>query len=526
MALVIVVKPAYQFGADEPVTREGLNLLGKPTIDLQGTVDQVVIADGAVTTPKLQDVAVTHAKLALDAVKDANVAADAAIALAKLAGGQAHQFPACLPSGVLQLATGVGDVTGQTCKSLPFKGMVTGGLAAGMKLKGATSNATGEVVAVLMGGGGSDGLVILKNASGTWVDGENVVCTNEVGYKDVRPGKSINVGDIVTEQTNGGTGVVVALTENRMTLRQESGLWVHEYGISVNGDGSTAAVVDGPYSVRCQVDFSGGKTYDDAAYFALTRDRRVLPGDLLARSVASAHLKPEGTSGQILVSRGLYQTPAWQTVIFRPSALVTVDDPYYNRKPYTWKVASCNGGGDYLTLATSVNMAEVNNGDAVCFSGADDHLPPGVIRGVVYYIGDKDATARTVRLYTDVSLANEKLVDLTATVNDLTNVFLHRQIGSTQGNCRLFKDTDDSGNYTGPNDGYYQLIYTTPLTTAKVVLAGSCAGYGDGTGGSYNYSLIPVERFSTVTQLRFVTMYSSATQYAAIRLRLAVFENP
>jgi len=84
MALTISLTPGIVLTAEEVLTAAKLNLLGNPTIELEGALSSTTIADNAVTTAKLADGAVTTAKLADLAVTTAKLA-DLAVTTGKLA---------------------------------------------------------------------------------------------------------------------------------------------------------------------------------------------------------------------------------------------------------------------------------------------------------------------------------------------------------------------------------------------------------------------------------------------------------
>ena len=84
MALTISLTPGIVLTAEEVLTAAKLNLLGNPTVELEGALSSTTIADNAVTTAKLADGAVTTAKLADLAVTTAKLA-DLAVTTGKLA---------------------------------------------------------------------------------------------------------------------------------------------------------------------------------------------------------------------------------------------------------------------------------------------------------------------------------------------------------------------------------------------------------------------------------------------------------
>ena len=84
MALTISLTPGIVLTAEEVLTAAKLNLLGNPTIELEGALSSTTIADNAVTTAKLADGAVTTAKLADLAVTTGKLA-DLAVTTGKLA---------------------------------------------------------------------------------------------------------------------------------------------------------------------------------------------------------------------------------------------------------------------------------------------------------------------------------------------------------------------------------------------------------------------------------------------------------
>ena len=59
MALSLKVVPGYQFGETERVTQTKLNQLGRPTIELQGTLASSAIAPGSITSDKLSPALIT-----------------------------------------------------------------------------------------------------------------------------------------------------------------------------------------------------------------------------------------------------------------------------------------------------------------------------------------------------------------------------------------------------------------------------------------------------------------------------------
>ena len=77
MALTISLTPGIVLTAEEVLTAAKLNLLGNPTIELEGALSSTTIADNAVTTAKLADGAVTTAKLADGSVTHPKLADDA-----------------------------------------------------------------------------------------------------------------------------------------------------------------------------------------------------------------------------------------------------------------------------------------------------------------------------------------------------------------------------------------------------------------------------------------------------------------
>jgi hypothetical protein len=81
MALTFSVKSGYNFSASEKVTYAKLNLLGSPTIRLNGTLDTSQLADGAVTTLKLASPIDINSKIS-----------DHNLALVKLAQGTHGQI--------------------------------------------------------------------------------------------------------------------------------------------------------------------------------------------------------------------------------------------------------------------------------------------------------------------------------------------------------------------------------------------------------------------------------------------------
>ena len=77
MALTISLTPGIVLTAEEVLTAAKLNLLGNPTVELEGALSSTTIADNAVTTAKLADGAVTTAKLADGSVTHPKLADDA-----------------------------------------------------------------------------------------------------------------------------------------------------------------------------------------------------------------------------------------------------------------------------------------------------------------------------------------------------------------------------------------------------------------------------------------------------------------
>lgn len=77
MPLSISVTPGITLTAGQVVTNDMLNRLGRPIVNLEGSIGSTTIADGSVTTPKLASGAVTTDKLALGSVTGAILAAGA-----------------------------------------------------------------------------------------------------------------------------------------------------------------------------------------------------------------------------------------------------------------------------------------------------------------------------------------------------------------------------------------------------------------------------------------------------------------
>ncbi len=77
--IAITVTPGYQFPTDgsQPLTIDLLNLLGKPTIDLTGSIGTLTLADGSVTTAKLANNALAASSTGRGKMQDGYFAADA-----------------------------------------------------------------------------------------------------------------------------------------------------------------------------------------------------------------------------------------------------------------------------------------------------------------------------------------------------------------------------------------------------------------------------------------------------------------
>lgn len=108
MALTIKLTPGYTYTDNELDTAAKRNLAANPTIDLEGTVSTLAIADGSVTTPKLVDGVLSADAAGLAKMADGFLSADAA-GRGKMADGYitAAKVEETLRQGVPQYAAGV-----------------------------------------------------------------------------------------------------------------------------------------------------------------------------------------------------------------------------------------------------------------------------------------------------------------------------------------------------------------------------------------------------------------------------------
>jgi hypothetical protein len=108
MALTIQQTPGYVFTDGEVVTTAKLNELGNPTLDLEGSVSTLAIADGSVTTPKLADGVLSADSAGRGKMADGFLSADAT-GRGKMADGflTAAKAEETFREGVAQYAAGV-----------------------------------------------------------------------------------------------------------------------------------------------------------------------------------------------------------------------------------------------------------------------------------------------------------------------------------------------------------------------------------------------------------------------------------
>lgn len=108
MALTIKLTPGYTFTDNEVVTAAKLNLAANPTIDLEGSVSTLAIADGSVTTPKLVDGVLSADATGRAKMADGFLSADAT-GRGKMADGfvTAVKTEETLRQGVAQYSAGV-----------------------------------------------------------------------------------------------------------------------------------------------------------------------------------------------------------------------------------------------------------------------------------------------------------------------------------------------------------------------------------------------------------------------------------
>jgi hypothetical protein len=122
--LAIALTPGYTFSDDETLTCAKLNLLGRPSVGLSGSVGSTAIADNSVSTAKLQDDAVTADKLKDDATGATGaVTSDhirtGAVVTAKIADEQVTyakiQHVSATDKVLGRASTGAGDVEEVVC---------------------------------------------------------------------------------------------------------------------------------------------------------------------------------------------------------------------------------------------------------------------------------------------------------------------------------------------------------------------------------------------------------------------------
>jgi hypothetical protein len=108
MALTINLTPGYVYTDNEVDTAAKRNLLGKPTIALEGSIGTLALADGAVTTPKLVDGVLSADATGRAKMADGFLSADAT-GRAKVADGflTAAKAEETFREGVAQYAAGL-----------------------------------------------------------------------------------------------------------------------------------------------------------------------------------------------------------------------------------------------------------------------------------------------------------------------------------------------------------------------------------------------------------------------------------
>lgn len=314
----------------EQVTSEKLNLLGAPTVTIEGTADAVDISDGAVDALQLADGAVTNAK-----VDDA-----AAIALSKLAAVTSLNVLAGSSTAVAAAHELLGDVEINRAASITLTNLATGTLAVGDRLQiGSPSIFTGTVVK--LGGQVSVGGSLYKNLTHINADSAyrgttsfNAPFTAKTVYRQpsslvvrvANATRSFSIGSVLTGQTSAAFATVLTCSagvfvsgsnyDYTLTLSNVSGFFEASEVLAVDGGAAAFSTSVSPSSGKVSIGDTYAPTATTSDYTAATT---VLASDYVEVNptpyVSATQIKTVAgdTSGKVLTSTGAFTPPTWQS---------------------------------------------------------------------------------------------------------------------------------------------------------------------------------------------------------------------
>lgn len=79
------------------------------------------------------------------------------------------------------------------------------------------------------------GSIRIVDSTGTWADNNTIFVANKLPYDNLQAGKVFKVGDIVTGGTSGAIGKVLVDTGTKLTLQNQTGTFVNNEQIQVDG---------------------------------------------------------------------------------------------------------------------------------------------------------------------------------------------------------------------------------------------------------------------------------------------------
>ena len=435
------VKAGAEFQADQPVTVEKLNALGTPTVDISGTVESEDIATEAVTNAKLQQ----ETETTDGAVNNAVVADDAAISLSKLEGVASENIVAGNSEGKAKAHELVGDVSLTRARKVPFDG---GTVTVGMKIRiKGTDNVshTGEVVKV----DGSNAFYKPTSEAHGDIQDDSEIHNQPETLVYTPSGTAVVVGDTVRGGTGGATGIVKSINSstNTLTLRSVSGFFAANEPLTVDDVSVGSVAGDSGYEIAAYVNGANASVLTDVLVSTVSESEDI------GTTVRVEDIKPTGTSGQVLTSRGSDESPEFQTFQFKPSVALgnadlrpdadLSDSGGESRTYIVAKVSNVTNNSLSSNGTTSQdNFERFRTGDKVILSGDGSiTADAGVQKNKVYFFRDINNTTCSLHPTLDDANNNANQIGITSITGDIVLCRYLKDCGGSVG-ATLFPDRD------------------------------------------------------------------------------------